>query len=120
MTDFQKKTLKNSCKILLTALAIAAGLIAITLFVCWQPYIAIGITVATIVVYGLIIPTVKDWKLRGKLTENEYDIYTYYRERRRYLGKERIVAELAHWNDGLTVEQLQEIIAKVEGSPTEN
>lgn len=120
MTDFQKKTLKNSCKILLITLAVIAGLFGIILFTCWQPYITMFIITVVIVAKALIIPTVQDWKLRGRLTENEYDIYTYYRERRRYLCKERIVAELIHWDDSLTVEQLQEIIKKAEGHSTGN
>lgn len=114
MTEFQKKTLKNSCSIALTALAIVIVLMGFILFACWQPYIAIGIIIAAIIVKGLIIPVVKDWKLRGKLTEDEYDIYTYYKERRDRLPKKIIVAELTHWNDDFTIEQLQEIIAKVE------
>lgn len=119
MTNFQKKTLKNSITILLQALGIGVALMSATLFMIWQPCIAMGIIVAFIIVRVLIIPTVKDWKLRGKLTEDEYGIYVYYRDHE-YLNEESIVAELARWNDGFSVEQLKEIIAKVEGSPTEN
>lgn len=113
MTAFQKKTLKNSITILFKALAIGVALIGITLFVIWQPYITISLIVVAIIVYALIIPTIKDWKLRGKLTEDEYGIYVYYRDHE-YLNEESIVAELARWNDGFSVEQLKEIIVKAE------
>lgn len=112
MTAFQKKTLKHSCTILLEALGIAVVLIGLTLFIIWKPYIAIGAIVAAVIVYGLVIPAIKDWKLRGKLTEDEYGIYTYYKKRCGYISEETIIKELAHWN-GITLEQVQEIIAKV-------
>lgn len=117
MTAFQKKTLKNVTKAAGIAIATVAATFGVIVLMAYSIYtciIIVGAIGIGLIVRYFIFPLIKDWKLRGKLTEDEYNIYTYYRERRRYLSKETIVKELTHWNDDFTIEQLKEIIAKVE------
>lgn len=122
MTNFQKKTLKNVTKAAGIAIATVAATFGVIVLMAYSIYtciITVGAIGIGLVVRYFIFPLIKDWKLRGKLTEDEYGIYTYYKERCGYISKETIIKELAHWNN-ITMKQVQEIIAKAEGSPTEN
>ena len=77
MSDFQKKTLKRYARnflILCGFILLVYGMIKSTLVL----YAAVAIMVLTIVgacVWSMVDSVRWDWRLRGKLTEDEYKVY---------------------------------------------
>ena len=77
MSDFQKKTLKRYARnslILCGFILLVYGMIKSTLVL----YAAVAIMVLTIVgacVWSMVDSVRWDWRLRGKLTEDEYKAY---------------------------------------------
>lgn len=77
MSDFQKKTLKRYARnflILCGFILLVYGMIKSTLVL----YAAVAIMVLTIVgacAWSMISSIRWDWRLRGKLTEDEYKVY---------------------------------------------
>ena len=77
MSDFQKQTLKRWARnflILSGFILLVYGMVKST-FVLYATIAVIVLTIAGACVYTLISSIRWDWRLRGKLTEDEYKAY---------------------------------------------
>ena len=121
MSDFQKQTLKKYGRNFLTLCGfglLVYGMVK-SIFVLYAAVAVIVLTIAGACAWAMISSIRWDWRLRGKLTEDEYKVYQVcdwmfgWRDDK-YLPTEEQIVWMAEHND-ISCETLWSMFEKLKG-----
>lgn len=121
MSDFQKQTLKRGVRNFLIVcgfILLVYGMVKST-FVLYATVAVIVLTIAGACAYTMISSIRWDWRLRGKLTEDEYKAYQscdrwFGFQDDKYLPTDKQIVWMAEHND-VSCETLWSMFEKLEG-----